>query len=178
MRKRVAALAAAAAPLLALTIGTAPAHAGTVVPAFPTAYHVAIQFDNGLCLDVPNADAHSGQYVRQWGCNSTNAQSWNLLKIDYTHFKVQSTVNTGLCLNNWEGGDQTGNHIVLYNCGVTDGDGQFNMINTGGGTWGHTEFQPKSAAANCVNMWGGDDWGNYARLFPCGDAPNENISFH
>ncbi|MET7728688.1 RICIN domain-containing protein [Streptomyces mirabilis] len=122
---------------------------------------------------------HSGQAVQQWGCNGTDAQVWEITAVDATHFKIHSSIHYSLCLNNWEGGDQTGNHIVLYNCDVTDGDGQFNLVNYNGSTWPLYELQPKSAAKNCVNMWGGDAWGNQARLYPCiNGASNETINLN
>ncbi|MDJ0347599.1 RICIN domain-containing protein [Streptomyces sp. H10-C2] len=165
---------------IATSAGTFALAAITCLVTSPSAHAlsgvVQIKFDNGLCLDVPNADAHSMQYVQQWGCNGTNAQQWKIINIDPTHFKIQSTISPYLCLNNWQGGDKTGNDIVLYAC-VNDGDGQFNIVNNNGNTWPIDRLQPKSAATNCVNMWGGDQWGNHARLYPCNNASNEVVTF-
>ncbi|MEZ0067554.1 hypothetical protein ABIA32_003567 [Streptacidiphilus sp. MAP12-20] len=123
MRKRLAKIAAiAAAPLLAATLGTGTAYAGSAWGP--------IQFSNGYCLDVSGGNFVVGATVQLWGCNGTPAQQWWLWQEDSTHFQAsQSNDPQGrvLCMNNWEGGDVTGNHMRLYPCSAGSvGDTQFN----------------------------------------------------
>ncbi|MDJ0347365.1 ricin-type beta-trefoil lectin domain protein [Streptomyces sp. H10-C2] len=170
IRKHIAKIAAvAAAPLLAATLGTGTAHAGvTVAP---------IKFSNGYCLDVSGGNFVVGATVQLWGCNGTSAQDWWLRQTDSTHFEVHSASTNDpqgrmLCLNNWEGGDKTGNHMRLYSCSEGSwGDTTFNWVYKGNGR----QMQPRSASANCVNSWGGLYQGAEARLYGCLDSVEENI---
>ncbi|WP_230210980.1 RICIN domain-containing protein [Streptomyces kaniharaensis] len=170
MRKRIAKIAAvAAAPLLAATLGTGTAHAGSSGGE--------IRFSNGYCLDVSGGNFVSGATVQLWGCNGTSAQQWWLAQTDSTHFQVQAARSNDpngrlLCLNNWEGGDVTGNHMRLYPCSAgSAGDTQFNWVYKGNGK----QMQPRVASANCVDAWGGLYQGAEARLYGCTDAAGENI---
>ncbi|WP_328958580.1 RICIN domain-containing protein [Kitasatospora purpeofusca] len=162
MRKRIAAAIAGAA-LIATGLTATPASAETL-------YEV-IEMHNYLCWDVPNSNAYAGAQVQQWGCNGTTAQKWSWRQVDATHYEIRTALNPGLCLNNWEGGDTTGNHIKLYNCGATSPDRVFNFVRTGNGS----QLQPKSAWKNCVSGWGGNDWGNELRLFTCTDVADQNV---
>ncbi|WP_042435129.1 RICIN domain-containing protein [Streptacidiphilus anmyonensis] len=169
MRKRLAALAAAAAPIAALTIGLAPAHADA------NQYDVAVFFPgngNGYyCLDIPGNNAVVGQQLTSWPCSSNDeAERWNQIYTDSYHFELQSVTNTKLCANDWQGGDVSGNDIKLFTCNG-DADGTWNMLNDNG-SW---QLQPRSALNNCLNIWGGLGNGNPARLFQCGDFPNEDM---
>ncbi|MER7756718.1 RICIN domain-containing protein [Kitasatospora sp. NPDC097643] len=170
IRRKIAAAAGTAALAGALSFTATPAQAAGNLYTIP-AYGVAIHFSNGYCLDVPNADAYGQQIVQTWWCNNTDAQRWNIIPVDSTHFQIQSVLEKGkYCLNNYEGGDVTGNYIRLYDCG-TSPDRVFNFVYKGIG-W---QLQPKSASVNCVNMWGGDQRGNEARLYPCASVSNENV---
>jgi hypothetical protein len=173
MRKRIVALAASAASILALTLGAAPAHAADT----SISYYTAITFDNGLCLDVPNSNAYSGAYVQQWGCNSTQAQKWKIHYVDSSHFTIASTLDSNLCLNDWEGTASYGDHIRLYPCSTSDTDSLFNLYYEGGYPGGGPiwDLQPKRSSNLCVNMWGGDQVSNLARLYYCENASNENV---
>ncbi|MFB6840628.1 RICIN domain-containing protein [Streptomyces sp. NPDC056361] len=162
MRKRVAAAISGAA-LIATGLTASPASADTG--------YYSIEIYNHLCWDVPNSNAYVGAQVQQWGCNGTDAQHWSWRQVDATHYEIRSALNPDLCLNNWEGGDTIGNHIKLYYCGSSNPDRVFNFVRTGQ----HSQLQPKSAWKNCINGWGGNDWGNELRLYTCMDVDNENI---
>ncbi|WP_042387350.1 RICIN domain-containing protein [Streptacidiphilus melanogenes] len=164
MRKKLATAVLTGAALLATGLGANPAS------ALPSSATSPIAFNNDLCMDVPNSNAVVGQQLQQWTCNGTDAQMWTTTWVDATHFQVHSGLNYNLCMNNWEGGDNTGNHIALYNCETTP-DGLFNYVSTGSGT----QIQPKSAWHTCVNGWGGDAAGNQLRLFTCQDVDNEDL---
>ncbi|MDJ0347654.1 ricin-type beta-trefoil lectin domain protein [Streptomyces sp. H10-C2] len=167
MRKRIAALAAAAAPILALTVATTPAHADG---------YTEIKFANNLCLDVTGGNFSPGVQVQAWGCNSTDAQNWSIESADSTHFRIVASRSFGdkqaLCLNNWEGGDVTGNHLKLYECNLSSpSDSLFNKTYYGGAV----QLQPKVASANCLNTWGGLTQGAQIRLYRCGSMQEENV---
>ncbi|WP_405878373.1 RICIN domain-containing protein [Streptomyces sp. NBC_01136] len=166
MRKRIAAAVISGATLIATGLTASPASADTG--------YRPIKFHNGLCFDVPNSNAYSGAQLQQWTCNSTAAQAWSWHQVDSTHYQIRSALNTNLCLNNWEGGDTTGNHIALYQCETTP-DGLFNFVITQTATDPVEELQPQSAWHTCVNGWGGDASGNQLRLYTCMDATNEDI---
>ncbi|MET3988042.1 RICIN domain-containing protein [Streptomyces sp. PvR034] len=163
MRKGATATFISAAALIATGLVATPASAAT--------YYEQIQLHNGLCFDVPNSNASSGVQVQQWTCNRTGAQKWAWYQVDSTHYEIRSYLNPGLCLNNWEGGDTSGNHIKLYACGSNNSDRVFNFVYKGNGA----QLQPKSAWQNCVNGWGGNGVGNELRLFTCADVDNESI---
>ncbi|MEU6972201.1 ricin-type beta-trefoil lectin domain protein [Kitasatospora aureofaciens] len=169
-RKGIAKIAAvAAAPLLAATLGTGTAHADS------GSVWGEIRFANGYCLDVSGGNFVDGATVQLWGCNGTNAQQWLLGPQSPGHFWVQAAESDNghlLCLNNWEGGDVTGNHMRLHPCSKGSGnDQQFNWVYTGNGK----QLQPKVASNNCVDAWGGLYQGAEARLYRCTDAAGENI---
>ncbi|RAG84296.1 hypothetical protein DN069_17550 [Streptacidiphilus pinicola] len=171
MRKRLAALAAAAVPLVALTLGAAPAHAAS------NEYNINIWFplvgnnQPYQCLDIPGNNAASGQQLTSWQCGNTDqAERWNIIYTDSYHFEIQSVTNPNMCANDWQGGDVSGNDIKLYTCNG-DNDGTWNTVNTIGGL----QLQPRSAAANCLNIWGGLGNGNPAKLYQCADVPNEDV---
>ncbi|MDJ0347101.1 RICIN domain-containing protein [Streptomyces sp. H10-C2] len=167
MRKRLVALAAVAAPLAALTLGVAPAHAAT------NWYGDVVEFSSGFsnyCLDIPNNQAFNGQHLQAWGCNGTDAQKWNVIYTDSYHFELQSKSNTSLCATNWQGGDVVGNDIRLGSC-TRDADSTWNSVHYGS----HMQIQPKSALNTCLNIWGGLTTGNPAKLYNCGDVTNENV---
>ncbi|KOU47740.1 hypothetical protein ADK54_12660 [Streptomyces sp. WM6378] len=161
----MAAVAVAATGLMATGLTASPAS------ALPSDGGVPIKLQDNLCLDIPGGHAVIGAQIQQWGCNGSDAQRWNFVHVDSTHFLVQSSLDTNLCINNWEGGDKTGNHIKLYNCANT-GDGSFNWVHRGNGT----QMQPRSAATNCLDAWSGTGQGNEIRLYPCTDAPGENFA--
>ncbi|WP_037599712.1 RICIN domain-containing protein [Streptacidiphilus rugosus] len=163
MRKRLVVLAAAAAPLVALTIGVAPAHADYS--------NIVVVFEGGAyCLDIPGNNAVVGQHLQAWTCNNSDAQIWNYIKTDSYHFELQSKTNPSLCANNWQGGDNTGNDIKLYYCNG-NADGTWNWV---GDPWLHP-IQPRSALNTCLNIWGGLANGNPAKLYPCSQVDNEDI---
>ncbi|WP_031078255.1 RICIN domain-containing protein [Streptomyces sp. NRRL WC-3742] len=167
IRKRIAALAAASVPLLGLVVAT-PAHADG---------YTEIRFAGGLCLDAQGGNWDPGTIVQLWGCNGTMAQQWSIESVDSTHFQIVYTHfspdRQALCVNNWEGGDTTGNHLKLYYCNSSNpGDVQWNKTYYGG----HIQLQPKVASKNCLNGWGGLNQGAEARLFNCGDYANENVT--
>ncbi|MFI6151994.1 RICIN domain-containing protein [Kitasatospora sp. NPDC051170] len=170
MRKFLAKFAAvAAAPLLVATLGTGAAHADT------RSVWGEVRFANGYCLDVSGGNFATGATVQIWGCNGTEAQQFSLYPADATHFEIHASgSNNGhvLCVNNWEGGDTTGNHMRLYPC--TQGsanDTWFNWVYKGNGR----QIQPKVASANCLNSWGGLYQGAQARLYSCLDSGEENV---
>lgn len=35
-----------------------------------------VNYNSGLCIDVPNSSTAQGQALQQYGCNGTNAQAW------------------------------------------------------------------------------------------------------
>ncbi|MGV4988654.1 RICIN domain-containing protein [Streptomyces sp. NRAIS4] len=168
LRKRIAALAlAATAPLLATALGAGTAHADG---------YTAIHFANNFCLDVKDGWFANNQPVQIWGCNSTDAQTWSIESVDYTHFQIvasrRSPDKQALCLNNIEGGDRTGNHLRLYYCSQSSAkDATFNKTYYGG----HVQLQPRVASANCLNSWGGLYQGAEARLYGCYSGPEENV---
>ncbi|MFD7540221.1 RICIN domain-containing protein [Streptomyces sp. NPDC059819] len=166
MRIRTAVVASAAATAAALgTLATAaPAQAASK-------YNVTINIADGYCLDIPNSNAFNGQVVQQWPCNGTNAQQWNIVDFGASHFKIQSAASPSFCLNNWSGGNTTGDYIKLFN-NCDSADAAFNTVgNDGGGNY--IRFQPMKATSACVNMWGGQAQGAVARLYPCtDDGPN------
>lgn len=166
IRKRIAALVAASVPLLGLTVAT-PAHADG---------NTEIRFAGGFCLDAKGGYWDPGTPVQIWGCNGTNAQQWSIESVDATHFYIvyshESPDKRTLCLNNWEGGDNSGNHLRLYYCdSSTTGDVLWNKTYYGG----KVQLQPKVASNNCLNGWGGLYQGAEARLFACGDYANEDV---
>ncbi|MFD9723239.1 RICIN domain-containing protein [Streptomyces sp. NPDC059072] len=170
MRNRIAKIAAvAAAPLLAITLGAGTAHAGYGAGE--------IRFNSGYCLDVSGGNFVVGQKVQIWGCNGTSAQQWWLRTKDATHFEIQASQTYDpqgrlLCVNNWEGGDVTGNHMRLYPCASgSAGDTQFNFVYAGNGR----QLQPRVASANCINSWGGLYQGAEARLYPCSHSVEEDL---
>ncbi|MBD0742270.1 RICIN domain-containing protein [Streptomyces sp. CBMA152] len=163
LKHRLAAVAVCATGLMATGFTATPAN------ALSTEGH-QIKLQDNLCLDIPGGNAVIGAQIQQWGCNGTPAQQWNFVHVDSTHFLVQSAINTNLCINNWEGGDKTGNHIKLYNC-ANSGDGSFNWVYKGSGI----QMQPRSAGVNCLDAWSGTGQGNEIRLYPCTDAPGENF---
>ncbi|MFI6156308.1 RICIN domain-containing protein [Kitasatospora sp. NPDC051170] len=167
IRKRIAALAAASVPLLGLVVAT-PAHADG---------QNEIRFAGGFCLDSQGGNWTPGNPVQIWGCNNTWAQQWSIETVDATHFRIvfshESPDKRPLCVNNWEGGDTTGNHLKLYYCDSSNpGDVLWNKTYYGG----NIQLQPKVASTNCLNAWGGLFQGAEARLFPCGNYSNENIT--
>ncbi|MGW2748614.1 RICIN domain-containing protein [Streptomyces sp. NPDC001450] len=164
LKRRMAAVAVSAAALIAAGLAATPAN------ALSTEGH-QLKLQDNLCLDIPNGNAVVGAQIQRWGCNGTPAQQWNLVDVDSTHHLVQSAMNTSLCLNNWEGGDKTGNHIKLYYC-ANSGDGSFNWVHKGNGT----QMQPRVAVVNCLDAWSGTGQGNEIRLYPCTDAPGENFA--
>ncbi|MEZ0064275.1 hypothetical protein ABIA32_000253 [Streptacidiphilus sp. MAP12-20] len=169
MRKRLAALAIAAAPIATLTLGAVPAHAAS------NQYNVAVIFWNtalpgNYCLDIPGNNAVSGEQLQAWACNDSAAQSWNVIYTDSYHFELQSRTNTNLCANNWQGGDNTGNDIKLYTCNG-NADGTWNSVHAGS----NMQIQPRSALNTCLNIWGGLGSGNPAKLYQCGDWSNEDV---
>ena len=167
MIRRFLALAAAAAPLAALTLGAAPAHAAS------NTYKMNIPFygwsNRPLCLAIPNNHAVLGQQLWAEQCNGSDEQMWNKVYTDSYHFELQSYTNPNLCANDWQGGDVSGNDIKLYYCNG-DADGTWNMVNIGSGE----QIQPRSALNNCLNIWGGLAPGNWARLYQCGNVENED----
>ncbi|WP_042415295.1 RICIN domain-containing protein [Streptacidiphilus anmyonensis] len=165
MRKRLTVLAAAAAPLVALTLGTGPAHADTPVN---------VVFEGGAyCLDIPGNNAVVGQALMAWQCSNTDpAEQWNYITVDQTHFELQSVTNTNLCANDWQGGDVSGNDVKLYYCNG-DADGVWNNVAPRSNV---NPIQPKSALNNCLNIWGGLANGNPAKLYQCASVPNENVA--
>ncbi|WP_405878375.1 RICIN domain-containing protein [Streptomyces sp. NBC_01136] len=188
MCRKLARIAGTGVIALATFLGTATAaQADTVtsvtVPAAVSNGYYQIQFDNGLCFDVPNGNYARNVHVIQYGCNNGDNQIWHVYPTDATHFKIQAlhpdANGVYLCLNNWEGGNQQGNHIELYDCTVSDGDGQFNRLqynwDTGGYNW---VLQPRSASNQCVNGWGGDQPGDELRLWGCQLSSNEVIHFY
>jgi hypothetical protein len=163
VRKRLTALAAVVAPLVALTLGVAPAHATDYVSVV---FHGSVDY----CLDIPGNNAVVGEQLQGWQCNNSDAQLWSIVRTDGTHFELQSKTNSGLCANDWQGGDGSGNDVKLYYCNG-DADGTWNYV---GGPYVHP-IQPKSALNTCLNIWGGLGNGNPAKLFQCGDVPNEDV---
>ena len=167
MRKHLTALAAVAAPLVALTLGASPAHASSNYS------QVIFQGSSGpdYCLDIPGNNAVVGQQLMAWPCDpNDDAQLWIYSQTDSTHFQLQSKSNPGLCANNWQGGAVSGNDIKLYYCNG-DADGTWNWV---GGSY-NKPIQPKSAWHNCLNIWGGLASGNPAKLYQCGDYSNEDV---
>ncbi|MEZ0089482.1 RICIN domain-containing protein [Streptacidiphilus sp. EB129] len=165
MRKRLAALAAAAAPLVALALGVAPAHAN--------GYVNAVFEGSSYCLDIPSNNAVVGQQLQAWQCNNSDAQAWSYISTDATHFELQSKTNPSLCANDWQGGDVSGNDIKLYNCNG-DADGTWNWV--GSLKW-LEPIQPRSAVNTCLNIWGGLANGNPAKLYQCAGVNNEDLVF-
>lgn len=162
MRKRIAAVVTAIVAFAGLGLAAGPAQAAD-------RYGIEINIGNGLCLDIPNNDAHSGQAVQQYYCNGSNAQDWNVIHVGSTYFKIQSNSHRAYCLNNWESTGATGNNIKLYTCDSGGDDFLFNKVGDGTSLYQFFQFQPKAAGANCVNMWGGDQLHAVARLYPCSD---------
>lgn len=167
MRKRLAALAAVVAPLVALTVGAAPAHAADYVNVV---FHGSDGPDH--CLDIPSNHAVVGQQLQGYECNNSDTQLWNYIKTDSYHFELQSKTSPALCANNWQGGDVTGNDIKLYYCNG-DADGTWNWV---GRAW-LDPIQPRSALNNCLNIWGGLAAGHPAKLYPCAEVDNEDVIF-
>ncbi|MGV4988653.1 RICIN domain-containing protein [Streptomyces sp. NRAIS4] len=173
---RTAALAATAASVLALGLGAAPASAQTPGTSYSN-FHIFIGPGQKFCLDVPGGNAVTGAQVEAWGCNGTPAQVWDGWYVDTTHYQLafhtRDANGNQLCLNHWEGGDVTGNHLRLYPCSKAGSpDDAFNTVFNGG----NTQIQPKVASSNCLNIWGGLANGNPARLYQCADVDNENLS--
>ncbi|WP_042432290.1 RICIN domain-containing protein [Streptacidiphilus anmyonensis] len=170
MFKRMAKIATvAAAALVAVTVGSGSAHAGSSWGP--------IKFGNGLCLDVPGSHFTDGAQLQFWGCNGTQAQQWWIWQEDSTHFEIQAAWSDDpqkrvMCVNNWEGGDTTGNHMALYPCSAgSANDTYFNWVFKGNGL----QVQPKVASINCINSWGGLVQGAQARLYPCADVQEEDV---
>ena len=167
MRRKLAAIFTTATAVAGLgLVAAGPAQAADRA-------NIEITIGNGLCLDVPNSQAYSGQYVQQWYCNGTGAQKWNVIHDGSWYFKIQSTLNPALCLNNWEHTAASGGHIKLYDCNDSTGDSLFNTkgVENSNGFW---KFQPKLAVTTCVNVWGGDQVGNVARLFDCNNEKSNS----
>jgi len=164
LKRHMAAVAVSAAALIATGLGATPAG------AIPSESGGQLKLQDNLCLDIPNGNAVAGAQIQQWACNGTRAQQWKIMYVDSTHFLVQSVIESQLCLNNWEGGDKTGNHIKLYYC-ANSNDGSFNWVHKGKGT----QMQPRVASSNCLDAWSGTGQGNEIRLYPCLDAAGENF---
>ncbi|MFD5561040.1 MULTISPECIES: RICIN domain-containing protein [Kitasatospora] len=161
LKRRMAAVVVSATALIATGLTATPASADG---------GIEIRLKDGYCLDIPNGNAVAGAQIREWTCNGSMAQRWAFASVDSTHFLIYSYDNHTLCLNNWEGGDKTGNHIKLYTC-ANSPDGSFNWVYKGTGI----QMQPRVASQNCLNAWGGSAQGAEIRLYPCLDVPNENF---
>ncbi|MEU6274930.1 ricin-type beta-trefoil lectin domain protein [Streptomyces populi] len=164
LKRRLAAVAVSAAALICTGLAAAPAD------AVGSEGGSQLKLQDNLCLDIPGGKVFDSAQIQQWACNGTRAQMWNIFYVDSTHFLIQSAIENQFCLNNWEGGDRTGNHLRLHAC-ANSADGSFNWVHKGRGT----QIQPRGASANCLDAWSGTGQGNEIRLYPCTDAPGENF---
>lgn len=67
--------------------------------------------NTGRCLDLPNNDATQGNQLRQWDCNSSPAQAWNLGAGGAITHKA-----SGKCVDLANGNTANGTKIQLWPC--------------------------------------------------------------
>lgn len=65
---------------------------------------------SNLCLDVPSASSSNGVKIQQWGCNGSNAQSWNLVG------SAVRSVASGKCLDVSGWNPNNGTQIQQWDC--------------------------------------------------------------
>ncbi|HEY1011846.1 MAG TPA: RICIN domain-containing protein [Herpetosiphonaceae bacterium] len=53
-------------------------------------YFTLVNRNSGRCADVPNGSTADGAGIQQWGCNSSNAQQWELIPTDSGYYRLIS----------------------------------------------------------------------------------------
>ncbi|HSW11668.1 MAG TPA: RICIN domain-containing protein [Solimonas sp.] len=138
------------------------ATAGASAPIAEGRYSIRAVHSN-LCLDVPNSSTANGTQLRQYTCNGTGAQQYDIYYVGNSRYEVRN-VTSGRCVDLYSGWTVNGTAVQQYDCnqtnaqrwfisGIGDGSVQFKSTVDSTKVWDVSNVSTASGA----NVW---IWGN------------------
>jgi hypothetical protein len=136
----------------------APTRPATTSDSAPSGAIIAL---NGLCIDVPNADARDGNPLQVWGCDNTPAQDWTVEK--------DGTIRAlGKCMDVNHGDTANNTTVQLQGC---DSSPAQKWVHRSDGSL-YSKFSGKCLDAFSINY----GWGSHLAIWDCNHQTNEQFT--